>query len=154
MRMVIELSRPGARGRRFLVFARTVTIHSMGVEPVVVTARSVHMDAGQQAGSRPATRSRGARDVLPAAACLIALVVLLAVRASDGAHPIYTRHAVVMTTAADQTGQVRAAQPLAITAPVMVSTPVITRVPEVAAEASSDRLLVSSARTRGPPGTA
>lgn len=91
--------------------------------------------------------------MLPAAACLIALVALLVVHASDGAHPIYTRHAVVMTAAADQSGQVRASQPLDIAAPTAVRATFVATVPDVPAEVTSDRVPISSARTRGPPGT-
>jgi hypothetical protein len=87
-----------------------------------------------------------------AAVCLLALISVLAVRTGEHPHRI-AHHAVVTTVAVDQSSQVRAAQPLAIVAPAAVTTTLIAAAPEIAADLSCDCVPISSARTRGPPGT-
>jgi hypothetical protein len=123
------------------------------MEPVGVTARSANVDAPRQAGSRPAVRLGRAGNVLAAAACLIALVAVLAVRAGESAHPIVKHHAVVMTAGVDQPAQLRGSHPLAVAAPNAVSATLVARAAEVAAEPVSESIPISSVRTRGPPGT-
>lgn len=125
----------------------------MAAEPVGVTKRPIHMDALRLTGIRPTMRRQRAGHALAAAACLFALLAVLAAPAGGSAHLIIAHHAVVTSVAADQSGQMRGSEPLAIAAPATVSARFVSTVPHVAAEPTSNHVPISSARTRGPPGT-
>jgi hypothetical protein len=110
------------------------------------------MDA-RPALAEPSGERRRAVRAIGTALCLFALLSVLAVRAGEVSHhPVH--RAAVVATAADPSSQLRAAQPLAIAAPVATEATLVATTPSRAVHTGGVCVPASTPRTRGPPGPA
>jgi hypothetical protein len=111
------------------------------------------MDAPRSALPEPTARRRRAVRAVGTALCLFALLSVLAVRAGQASHhPVH--RAAVVAAAADPSSQVRASHPLAVAAPVATRPTLVATAPLRAADGARLSVPASTARTRGPPGSA